>query len=448
MLGLGSDGGHDAVTGQSSRPFIVEFPCVNFEITLDTRGPGPFGPGAHCIIYTARDACGSTVICHNRFYVEEGRPVIYCDPMNDRSDVLVYAAGGRVIMNSFLFDDGQIVEVEDPDQLWDKTSMIELGPDAEGDIGFTINASWIGEKHTSFSGSADFPGRYRIWVDADYDGDFYDDGELVYDGESPSGSLTWPAGVLAGDVVRVRFGAGRYDAPEACGPGPYSAYYDMQVIVGGEEPAVAVTPDLTLSGVFSAGSPLLKLDVSAEGPQVRDYRMIRGTLPYRMRRYTAWSAAHRDGQSQQYEHVASGTARSMYYQAIAYDGDGVEIARSNVARVAGSPKKGGGISLFVAPNPASGNIVVERVPTGLQEGHADETNELAPPESDGFLELFDAVGRQVMRKQWPAELNRLPVELPRLVPGPYMLRETRPGQAPVTTRLIIGQQGSSSVPRA
>jgi hypothetical protein len=176
----------------NTHEFVMEIPCGNPITITQTAGPanGTFiqGGTSQVVTYVAvDDVTGASATCSFTVTVDECTPV-YCE---SEGACTAYEWIDQVSLgsiNNLSGNDGGYA---------DYTSMTTTA--AHGDV---VNLQLT----PGFSGSA-YTETWRVWVDWNYDGDFYDQGELVYQGYGSSavnGSFTVPSFAVLNKDLRVR----------------------------------------------------------------------------------------------------------------------------------------------------------------------------------------------------------------------------------------------------
>jgi len=273
-------------------------------------------------------------------------------------------------------------------------------------------------------------GYWRVWVDANRDGDFYDTGEMihqVFGDASASGTFVLPSTLQTVSPTRIRVAFSRYAYPEPCGENPFGDVKDFQL----KSNTVRV-PRLVLSGARGVGQHVLTTS-SEEDPEVASYLMLRGASPDELTKVDFWDALYGDGNRHEYDLIDTDPLVSAYYQAIALDDQGFMLRSSNIVHLT-MPIRRGPVKVY--PNPAI-NVV-----------YIDFTDAPIRPSVGGKLDLYDALGRIVTTQALPIEATKVRMQLPSLATGTYLLRISQPDTAPQTVRVVVDQSGGKAVPRA
>ena len=409
-----SDGEHFAV-GASELPFVVEFSCINFEV-LDDSPTGTFGQGTGCILYAAEDQCGNRDTCHYTFRVTTfdvnyclPQPITFGEQISEEYGITAVRIGAF----AKTFDIG--------DDYYNLRDTVEVSEDTQTSV--SLQAATTGPD------GASFPSYWRVWVDANRDGDFYDAGELLYEDTGDAGTVgrfTLPSALGAVTPTRVRVAVSRGDFPEPCGANPFGDFKDFTLVSDGQ----AAQPRLTLAGRARGGVPQLTTS-SLEEPQIARYFLLRGETADDLTKLDQWLATARDGDRHSYDYDDTDPLIAAFYQAVALDADGHLVRRSNVVYLELPVRK---IPVRLFPNPAKDRVVVV-------------TPEPVGPVA-GEVQLFDALGRAVYRTAWPAEAEQLELLLPTLPTGAYQLRVVHPAVEPTPLRVLIDQSGTATPPRA
>jgi len=410
----GSSGEHFAVN-VSQRPFIIEFSCIEFEL-IDVSATGTYGQGTGCILYAALDQCGNRDTCHYTFRVNTF-PVNYCAPgpilfdeqLTEQYDI----TGVRIGAFAKTFQIG--------DSEYNLRDTIELDQDVATSI--SLQAATTGPDATSW------PSYWRGWVDANGDGDFYEPGEMIYEGQGNAGvtdQLVLPASLATMSPTRLRVAVSRYTYPEPCGSNAFGSYKDFSITTDG----TVALPRLALSGALNNRIPQLTTS-SLEEPSIASYLLLRGASADDLTKIDRWQAVARDGARHTYTYDDSDPLLAAYYQAVSLNADGYILLRSNIVYLE-LPVRRGPVSLY--PNPAKDRVIITTPePVG---------------DRPGSIALYDALGRVVRHGVWPAGAEKVELALPSLPTGAYHLRVTHEDLEPTPLRVIIDQSGSRSVPRA
>ena len=187
--------------------FVMEVPCGNPITIIQTSGPanGSFVTGgtSQVVTYVATDnVTGVTATCSFTVTVEECVPV-YCQSSGACTAYEWIDQVSLGSINNLSGNNGGYA---------DYTSMVTNA--SHGDV---VNLQLT----PGFSGST-YTETWRVWIDWNYDGDFYDQGELVYQGYGSStvnGSFTVPSFATLNKDLRVRVSM-RWN----CYAGPCSYY--------------------------------------------------------------------------------------------------------------------------------------------------------------------------------------------------------------------------------
>ena len=407
------DGFHVDVD-QSQRPYIIEFACIDFEV-LGSANSGVNPVGLHTVSFVAVDQCGNRDTCDYTFNVATS-VVNYCVPTT-----LSFEAPGEDEYAITAVSIGAFAKTFSAgDSYYNLRDTVRLDEDMLTPISLAGTSSG--------ADAGDFPAYWRIWVDANRDGDFYEAGELVFEGfgdASITNSLVLPASLATLSPTRLRVGMNRYEFPEPCGAAPFGDYKDFSLVSNAVR-----APRLALRGTVSRNVPQLFVDSQEDG-QVASYVMLRGDDEDNLSKYFDFDADYQDGLQHTYQHTDDDPMLSAFYQAVALDRQGYVLRMSNIIQLNLTSRRG---PISTYPNPVRKNLIVD-IP-----GDA--------PTTPGALELYDAIGRQVLHSVWPAGSVREEISLPSLPTGTYMLRISHPDYAPVTKRIIVDQGGSLLTPRA
>jgi hypothetical protein len=415
----GSTGLHSNAN-HSEKPYIIEFPCVEFEV-IDLPADSLFGHGPNCIIYAAVDQCGNRDTCHFNFAVTTF-DVLYCTPFQSEfgGEEDYYITGVEV--NAFAKTFGA------NDLFLNLRDTIELDEDSANSYSFIAE--------TSGMEGANFPGYWRVWIDANRDGDFYDDGELLHESfgdAASSGTFDLPSTLGTVSPTRLRVGFSRYTYPEPCGDNPFGDVKDFSV-----KSNTVRAPRLTLTGARGMGQNILTAS-SLEGPEVDAYLMLRGASPDDLTKIDFWDALYGDGGVHDYVLTDDDPLLSAYYQAVALDDQGYMLWVSNVVYLE-MPVRRDPVKVY--PNPAQHHVTID---LGDPINGGDPGS---PQPTRGDVTLYDAIGRAVVKQVIPAGSTLINMRLPDLATGTYMLRIEQADAKPETVRIHIDQSGASSVPRA
>ncbi len=416
----------DAATGthtnvnSSEMPFLVEFPCVEIEV-IDMPADSLFDQGTNCIIYAAVDQCGNRDTCHYTFGVNTF-DVNYCGPsgatFGNEEEYFIT----EVSLNAFAktFDASS--------SFFNTRDTVRLDEDNLNTFSFSAETSGVE--------GASFPSFWRVWVDANRDGDFYDAGEMihqVFGDASAVGTLTLPSALQTESPTRIRVAFSRYNFPEVCGDNPFGDVKDFSLI-----PITTTTPRLTLSGARGIGQQLLTA-TSVEDPEIDSYMMLRGVSQHELTKIDFWDALYGDRSEHDYNLADNDPMISAYYQAVALDDQGYAIRASNIIYLT-MPSRRGTVKAY--PNPARDLIHIE---LGAVE---DGTSNPIGVSQGGDIDLYDALGRIILSQSIPVGETKLRMALPSLATGTYMLRVSQPESEPQTVKITIDQSGSAVVPRA
>ncbi|RMG81448.1 MAG: HYR domain-containing protein [Bacteroidetes bacterium] len=155
-------------SGEAARVAVVEFPCFTIEPSGDTQNGAFAEPGEYFVTYDVTDQCGYTCQCSFAINIAaEGEIVEYCTPAGIGGPYIQSVKIGEQAFQSG--NDGGYADFTDYTFLVkEQQCVIELTP--------------AGNE----SGSPIF---WRIWVDLNQDGDFYDAGELLVE-TSGTGALS------------------------------------------------------------------------------------------------------------------------------------------------------------------------------------------------------------------------------------------------------------------
>lgn len=208
--------------------FIMEIPCGNPITITQTSGPanGSFlnGGTTEVVTYVATDqVTGATATCSFTITVEQCVPE-YCE---SSAACTAYEWIDQVSLGSIGNQSGN------DNGYGDYTSMTTVA--SPGDV---VNLQLT----PGFSGTS-YTETWRVWVDWNYDGDFYDQGELVYQGYGNStlnGSFTVPSWATTdlGLRVRVSMRWNCYAGP--CSYFQYGEVEDYTLFVTGGSQGMAV----------------------------------------------------------------------------------------------------------------------------------------------------------------------------------------------------------------
>ena len=417
---LNATSGTHSNANHSEMPYIVEFPCVEIEV-IDMPSDSLFGQGTNCVVYAAVDQCGNRDTCHYTFGVNTF-DVVYCSPTGEAfgSEEDYYITG--VSMNAFAktFDASSIyIHTRD---------TIELDEDNANSFSFSAETSGVE--------GGSFPAYWRVWVDANRDGDFYDAGEMihqVYGDASATGTLDLPSVLQTVSPTRIRVAFSRYAYPEACGDNPFGDVKDFSLI--SDNPR---TPRLLLTGARGIGQHLLTAS-SEEDPEIDSYLMLRGASADDLSKIDFWDALYGDGARHDYNIADNDPMTSAYYQAVALDDQGFAIRVSNIVYLT-MPTRRDPVKVY--PNPARHQVHVDL-------GEATDGPIIGTkPSRGGKLDLYDALGRVVHTQDLPVGTTKVRMDLPTLATGTYMLRVSQPSSEPQTVRITVDQSGGKVTPRA
>ena len=414
-----SNGTHTNVN-HSEKPFIVEFPCVEIEV-IDMPSDGLFDQGTNCVIFAAVDQCGNRDTCHYTFGINTF-DVTYCGPSGATFDNEEEYFITEVSVDAFAktFDaSSSFLNLRD---------TIELEEDIPTVFSFSAETSGM-------EGSS-FPAYWRVWVDANRDGDFYDAGEMIHEvfgDASVAGTLELPSALQTESPTRIRIAFSRFTFPEVCGDNPFGDVKDFQLLTNN-----LTTPRLVISGARGLGQQLLTV-FSEEDPQIDSYMMLRGVSMDQLTKLDFWDALYGDGIQHNYNLVDSDPMLSAYYQAVALDDQGFAIRSSNIIYLTMPPRRG---TIKVYPNPAFDVIHVE---LGLP---INETTSPTGPTTGGNIDLYDGLGRVIIRQSIPKGVTKVRMALPTLVTGTYILRVSHSDRQPQTLRVMVDQGGGASIPRS
>ncbi|MFK8056605.1 MAG: GEVED domain-containing protein [Saprospiraceae bacterium] len=414
-----SSGTHSNVN-HNEKPYIVEFPCVEIEV-IDMPSDSLFDQGTNCVVYAAVDLCGNRDTCHYTFGVNTF-DVLYCTPTGEAfgGEEEYYITG--VSMNAF-------AKTFDASSLYFHTrDTIELDEDNANSFSFSAE--------TSGMEGGSFYAYWRVWVDANRDGDFYDAGEMIhqaYGDASVTGTLDLPSVLQTISPTRIRVAFSRYAYPEACGDNPFGDIKDFSLI--SDNPR---SPRLVLTGARGVGQHLLTTS-SEEDPEIASYLMLRGVSPDDLSKIDLWDALYGDGNRHDYDLMDTDPALSAYYQAVALDDQGYMVRTSNIVHLT-MPVRRGPVKAY--PNPARDAVYIDLGPQ-----LADPTAP-AKPTVGGKLDLYDALGRVVVTQAIPEGATKVRMNLPALATGTYLLRISQPDAEPQTIRVTIDQSGEKVIPRA
>jgi len=401
-------------------PFIVEFPCVEIEV-LDMPSDSLFDLGDHCIPYVAVDQCGNRDTCHYTITVNT-YDVVYCTPTGDvfGGEEDYYITGVSINAFAKTFDaSSRVLHSRD---------TIVLDEDAANSFNFSAETSGMEE--------GSFPAYWRVWVDANRDGDFYDTGEMIhqsYGDAASTGTLDLPSILQTLSPTRIRVAFSRYAYPEACGDNPFGDVKDFSVI--SDNPRA---PRLVLTGARGIGQHLLAT-TSEEDPAIDSYILLRGASADDLTKIDFWDALFGDGNTHAYTQTDTDPMISAFYQAVALDDHGFIIRSSNIVQLT-MPMRRDPVKVY--PNPVRHQIHVDF-------GNVVD-NPILPvnPSPGGKLDLYDALGRIMVTLDLPAGATKVHMQLPRLATGTYLLRISQPETEPQTIRVTVDQSGDNVVPRA
>ena len=414
----------DAATGthtnvnHSEKPFIVEFPCVEFEV-IDMPANGLFDQGTNCVIFEAIDQCGNRDTCHYTFGVNTF-DVNYCGPSGDSfeneedyyiTEVSIGAFAKTLDASSSFY------------QLRDTVELVE-------DIATSISLN----AETSGIEGASFPSYWRVWIDANQDGDFYDTGEMVYQAfgdAGNNGSITLPSSLTAVSPTSIRVAFSRFNFPEPCGENPFGAVVDFSL-----KSNSTVLPRLALTGASSQGMNTLTV-TSDDGPDIHAYQLLRGASPDDLTKLDFWSAIFGNDDRKEFVRDDFDPMFSAYYQAVALGDQGQVIRTSNVIQLTMPVRRD---PVLVFPNPAVHEIYVD-----FGHGQGGQT----PPTTSnpkGEILLYDPLGRIIQTQTFDMGNKRVRMGLPRLAAGTYIIRVNRPNKLATNVRIMIDQSGGSYLP--
>ena len=420
-----SDGRHLA-RRDTVIPYVLEFPCVDFEVDF-FPADSLFGVGTNNVVYTAIDQCGNRDTCHFQVNVTPFE-VLYCAPAvlrdfprEEQVDVTRVAIGAfaRTIAPSDVYlHTRDTIEVQE-----------------DNAVALSLRAETTGVE------ADDFTAYWRVWVDANGDGDFYDAGELIFQGvggASLDSTLTVPSGSAVVSPTRLRVAVGRYDWPEACGESPFIDHEDFTVVTD-----VVRRANIVLTGKNLNGVPTLAADAK-EGPEVDRYLLLRGERPDGLSKYGGWPAVLRNGERYIYESTDLDPVLRAFYQVVSLGSDGLPIDYSNVVEIELPIRRGPRVKTY--PNPASHHLTLERVYRRDATDAGDDDDD--DGDDDWDVILHDALGRRVLERRWPASSPRIELRMPTLPTGTYFLQTVDPSGATATERVIIDQSATQTAPRA
>ncbi len=413
-----ADGTHTNAN-HSEQPYIIEFPCVEIEV-IDMPSDSLFDRGTHCIVYAAEDLCGNRDTCHYTFGVNTF-DVVYCAPTGDN----ITQEEDYFITNVSI---GAFAKTLDASDLYIQTrDTVELDEDIATNISLSAE--------TSGMEGASFPAYWRVWVDANGDGDFYEAGEMIYEAwgdATHTGSIMLPSSLSTVNPARIRVAFSRFAYPEPCGDNPFGAVVDFSL-----KSNSTVAPRLALRGMRGQGMHTLTT-TSVEDPQVDMYMMLRGASADDLTKIDFWQATFGNNELREYETEDLDPMPSAYYQAVALDDRGFIIRSSNVIQLT-MPTRRDPVKVF--PNPAVHEVYVDF-------GHIDEDTSIEPKDGKGEIILFDPLGRMIQTQAFELGVKRIRVQLPDLVSGFYTLRVTRPNKQAKNVRIMIDQSAEIRTPRA
>ncbi|MFK8057345.1 MAG: HYR domain-containing protein, partial [Saprospiraceae bacterium] len=417
---LSSADGTHSNANHNEKPYIVEFPCVEIEVSNMTPD-SLYDRGNNTIIFTAVDQCGNRDTCDYNFNVDT-YDVVYCTPTGNsipqEEDYYVTSVSIGAFAKTLDANDSHY-QVRD---------TVELAEDVATSISLTAE--------TSGMEGASFSAYWRVWVDANKDGDFYEDGEMIYEAwgnAAHAGSIMLPSSLSTVNPTRVRVAFSRFAYPEPCGDNPFGAVVDFSL-----KSNSTTLPRLALTGARGMGLQTLTTS-SEEDPQVDSYLLLRGASADDLSKIDFWSAVYGDNQRHEYTVDDLDPMSSAYYQSVALDDQGLILRTSNIVHLT-MPTRRDPINVF--PNPAQ-NVV-----------HVDFGHDIDRPKSpitgpaNGELILFDPLGRMIQMQSFELDSKRAVMNLPKLATGTYILRITRPRMQAKNIRIMIDQSGLHTIPRA
>ncbi|MEO1713763.1 MAG: GEVED domain-containing protein, partial [Bacteroidota bacterium] len=184
------------------RRFIMEIPCVDFEIlTPDIANDQFYETGfSGNVHYTAIDMCGNECDCDFELAITEDVVDRPCD------------AGGafdEFYIKAFAFQRGGV-----------NFTSYDGGYGDYYDFNMNIVKNSPRFRIKSGSNPDDIPLYWSIWIDWNKDGDYYDDQELIYQRIHPRGfddQIVIPDFVDVGFTTTLRLSIAQYQWPEPCG---------------------------------------------------------------------------------------------------------------------------------------------------------------------------------------------------------------------------------------
>ena len=401
------DGKHEAVRDQP-RAYVLEFPCIDVDVNF-LPADSLYGYGVRTVQYIATDDCGNRDTCNYQVNVTNFN-VNYCTPALGRSypgEEEVYVT--RVELGAF-------AKTIAADDLYFHLRDTLIVPEDQA-VRLRLAAETTGVE------GADFTAYWRIWVDADGDGDFYESGEQIFEGVGNSAldtTFILPSSLRLSGPRRLRVAVSRYGYPAPCGASPFLDHEDFTL----RSTTVRQGP-LVLSARLRHTTPELTVS-SAEDAAVDRYLLLRGNSPNALTKYMRWDATLRNGERVVYTQTDLDPMLRAYYQAVTLGNDGEPLSYSNVVELRLPVRRGGGIKVY--PNPTSRDLTVER----------DAEHEVAA--EDCQVEFHDVLGRRILTGVWPAGQERLTLRLPVLPSGTYFLR-TMDDLGELATQRVIVQHG-------
>lgn len=390
-------------------PYIIEFDCLDVIPSAAYAANPKLSVGVHFFQFEAFDDCGSHQVGNYKVCVREDQ-VNYCDPtsfdirnqnlFDEPATSFESAAIGT--WSSVFGNDNSLLVTGD-------TLTIESGVDYSLDL------------TTSTEEGGDFSSYWRIWIDLDADGDFYESNEMVFEGIGRSSlvsTLTLSSDLFTMSTTRMRIGVNRYTYPEPCGYTPVGDYRDILVNVNpGPQSKVMLLRGSGRPGMIDVSLTTFELDSYAS------YDLLRKTSKGKWSKVDSWTASHRDNASHVYHAHDDQPIQKAIYKVVAKDVYGNMQRESNNLNMVLPARR---IPVDVYPNPVNGKLTLE--------GLGEVSN------FDGEITINDVVGRVVHRAVWVAGSRRHQVILPQLANGIYSLSIKFPSVAPVTKMIVVEQE--------
>lgn len=395
--------------------FVMEVPCYDTERNdgeADFTNGGEFPVGITTLSYESVDQCGNRCTCSFDIEVIEAETVEYCTTAG-LGDVFI----SKVIIGEFENESG------DDSGYADFTDQMIIA---------TVQDCYF--ELTPFGNTADEILFWRIWIDVNMDGDFFDEGELIFETSGP-GVIAELHSLVDGfpiDPARLRIAMSRSHYPEVCG-----TYHDGEV----EDYTIFFNDsdfDNSEDEDKSCGIAIKKFETQAQGQHIQihwlieeneeaDHFVIEKSIDgIDFENLAILQAIGNGNKIEIYQANDEEPVKGKnYYRLKAYDKNDCE----SISEVSTIKYNQDLADFFVYPNPAVKQLFVNAEPF---EGKAAQ------------IRIYNSIGQTMYEKEFDSMTgNPLPVDVSKYTNGTYFIYVKAEGLKHKTIQFVVENYGEA-----